>query len=207
MCCVLHRMWDIKAILLYASVAENEFFTRTRSLKARKAARSCTNTYTLERNANTHTHKHARLATSPALGSASICQFPVSNKMDGWRMEIMVETQPHTLASFHCERAPLHSATTLMPREGHLPRVIPHFVLSYHPPARIHPSQNTNIYLEHLFLLSLYIIFTIYSAIYNYLMIIMRLYLFILLQLYIVIITCYVLCIYTEYFLIRIWEF
>lgn len=26
--------------------------------------------------------------------SASICQFPVSNKMDGWRMEIMVETQP-----------------------------------------------------------------------------------------------------------------
>lgn len=56
MCCVLHRMWDIKAILLYASVAENEFFTRTRSLKARKAARSCTNTYTLERNANTHTH-------------------------------------------------------------------------------------------------------------------------------------------------------
>lgn len=36
--------------------------------------------------------------------------------MDGWRMEIMVETQPHTLASFHCERAPLHSATTLMPR-------------------------------------------------------------------------------------------
>lgn len=95
-------MWDIKAILLYASVAENEFFTRTRSLKARKAARSTnTRTHTLER---TQTHKHARLATSPALGSASICQFPVSNKMDGWRMEIMVETQPHTLASFHCER-------------------------------------------------------------------------------------------------------
>ena len=29
------------------------------------------------------TRSHARLATSPVLGSASICQFPVSNKMDG----------------------------------------------------------------------------------------------------------------------------
>lgn len=42
-------------------------------------------------------YSRARLATSPALGSASICQFPVSNKMDGWRMEIMVETQPQHL--------------------------------------------------------------------------------------------------------------
>lgn len=45
-------------------------------------------------------HSRARLATSPALGSASICQFPVSNKMDGWRMEIMVETRPHTPETF-----------------------------------------------------------------------------------------------------------
>lgn len=50
-------------------------------------------------------HSRARLATSPALGSASICQFPVSNKMDGWRMEIMVETRPHTLKpSVRCAR-------------------------------------------------------------------------------------------------------
>ena len=32
-----------------------------------------------------------------ALGSTSICQFPVSNKMDGWRMEIMFKIHPITL--------------------------------------------------------------------------------------------------------------
>lgn len=46
------------------------------------------------------TRSHARIATSPALGSASICQFPVSNKMDGWRMEIMVGTYPTLVPAF-----------------------------------------------------------------------------------------------------------
>lgn len=177
-------MRDIKAILLYASVAENEFFTRTRSLKARKAARS-TNTRRptqlhTHRHIHTDTHKHARLATSPALGSASICQFPVSNKMDGWRMEIMVETQPHTLASFHCERAPLHSATTLMPRGPPPPRystlrspVSSSYAYSPFPKYK---------YIFERSICYIYYIYNIFSAVYNYLVIINY---FIYLQLYI----------------------
>ena len=50
-----------------------------------------------------HVHQHdsrARVATSPALEFASICQFPVSNKMDGPR----IETQPRTFACFYRER-------------------------------------------------------------------------------------------------------
>lgn len=140
-----------KAISWRANVVENEFFTRIRKLADAPRSsrvhllRNVARTYTRTRE---HVHQHdrlhsrARLATSPALGSASICQFPVSNKMDGWRMEIMVETQPHTFASFHrveretkkereCERegAPPFCLRPPLYRESHHPRVIPRFDL------------------------------------------------------------------------------
>lgn len=47
------------------------------------------------------THRRRRFATSPALGSTSICQFPVSNKMDDWRMEIMVGNLLPTPPPYH----------------------------------------------------------------------------------------------------------
>lgn len=56
-----------------------------------------------------YTYTHTRLSMSAALGSTSTCQFPVSNKMDGWRMEIMVEIYP-ILASRLCPQ-PASAAT------------------------------------------------------------------------------------------------
>jgi len=112
-----------------------------------------THTYT-----HTHTHtQHARLATSPALGSASICQFPVSNKMDGWRMEIMVETQPHTLASFYCERAPLHSVCDHPYAERATSPTLFHTSFSYHPP-RVSPFSKYK-YIRKIYSLCIYNIF------------------------------------------------
>lgn len=74
-------------------------------------------------------HSRARLATSPALGSASICQFPVSNKMDGWRMEIMVETQPQHLCIL-----PSSWPKGEKGRQTQPPRVTS---ISYHPLSRL----------------------------------------------------------------------
>ena len=97
-----------------------------------------------------HVHQHdsrARVATSPALEFASICQFPVSNKMDGPR----IETQPRTFACFYRERkgdrereidkwkererkkegkdVPPFCLRPPLYRESHHPRVIPRFDL------------------------------------------------------------------------------
>ena len=85
------------------------------------------------------TRSHARLATSPALGSASVCQFPVSNKMDGWRMEIMVETYP-TFASVFAPTLHPFSATLLLA----LANSMPFALLSFSP--RI-PYQNISKYI------------------------------------------------------------
>lgn len=74
-------------------------------------------------------YSRARLATSPALGSASICQFPVSNKMDGWRMEIMVETQPQHLCIL-----PSSWPKGEKGRQTQPPRVTS---ISYHPLSRL----------------------------------------------------------------------
>lgn len=82
---------------------------------------------------------HARLATSPALGSASICQFPVSNKMDGWRMEIMVETYPILASVFDPTLHPF--LTTLLLA---LANSMPCALLSFSP--RI-PFQNISKYI------------------------------------------------------------
>lgn len=165
-------MWDIKAILLYASVAENEFFTRMRSLKARKAARS-TNTRTLERT-QTHTsmqdlprHQHSDPRLSVSFQSQTRW---MAGEWKSWLKPNPIPLLPSTV--WEGERE--HPSILLPPlyREGHLPRVIPHFVLSYHPPARIHPSQNTNIYLEDI--LAIWYIYNIFNYVYNYLTIIMR---------------------------------
>lgn len=154
LCC---RMWDIKAILLYASVAENEFFTRTRSLKARKAARS-TNTRILERT-QTHTgmqdlprHQHSDPRLSVSFQSQTRW---MAGEWKSWLKPNPIPLLPSTVR----ERPSILRPPLC--REGYLPRVIPHFVLSYHPPARIHPSQNTNIYLKDLFVI--YYIYDIFS--------------------------------------------
>lgn len=151
-------MWDIKAILLYASVAENEFFTRTRSLKARKAARS-TNTHTLERT-QTHTgmqdlprHQHSDPRLSVSFQSQTRW---MAGEWKSWLKPNPIPLLPSTVR----ERPSILRPPLC--REGHLPRVIPHFVLPYHPPTRIHPSQNTNIYLKDLF--AIYYIYDIFSC-------------------------------------------
>lgn len=184
MCSVLRRMWDIKAILLYASVTENKFFTRTRSLKARKAVRS-TNTL-----ARTQTHTQACKTCHVTSTRIRVYLSVSSLKQDGWLANGNHGWNPTPYPCFlplwesappFCDHPYAERATSPALFHTSFSRIIL---------LRVFTLPKIQIYIWKIYLL--YIIFMIYSAIYNYLSIIVWFSIFIHLQLYIIITPNYI---------------